>query len=126
MKHHILCLAFLVAEVGCFSPDDGGGGYGAAPRSRHDERCSRLTTCGTCTPVLGCGWCWSGDKGLCADQPNDCAAEMSFDWTWEASGCPAEGDGGASDAGTTPDAGTAPDGGSHSASDAAAEGAGAG
>ncbi len=78
-----------------------GGRAGASATS-----CSAKTTCGTCTPVLGCGWCQLDDgSGRCVDDPNDCADHDVFTWTWEPSGCrePADAgvakvDGGARDA----------------------------
>jgi hypothetical protein len=100
MKHVTLFVMFLVGAggaVGCYDPGygDGNGGphHGGA-------RCRELTTCGACTPVLGCGWCSSGSKGLCTDEPNDCANVSSFTWTWELDFCPA-----ADDAGTVRDVG---------------------
>jgi hypothetical protein len=99
MKHKLLCLGILTALVGCLDPNDGGSGYGYQPPGpRGPRRCEQFTTCGTCTPVLGCGWCWTGDKGLCTDQPNACAGATSFDWTWDLAECPATGDGGAAGA----------------------------
>jgi hypothetical protein len=95
MKYQILGLACLWAQMGCLAPDDGGRGRRDDHHSGAADLCSQFTTCGTCTPILGCGWCSSGTKGLCAAEPNECAATMSFDWTWETSGCPAASDAGA-------------------------------
>lgn len=88
-----LALAFVLS--GCIADDSsppgsyyGPGAYG----------CEQYTSCGTCTPVLGCGWCWVGDKGLCAADPDQCATAATFSWTWESSGCPAAPDAGAQDA----------------------------
>jgi hypothetical protein len=56
----------------------GGGGGG----------CSAYTTCGSCTPVVGCGWCFSGASGACAPDPDRCTSASEFTWTWDPSGCP--------------------------------------
>jgi|SRR5450432_3771520 Plexin repeat len=117
MKLSILSL-FLAAfcSVSCFQPDDSGPPRGG--RSEGAFSCERFTSCDTCTPVLGCGWCQAGDKGICAADPDQCAQVASFSWTWERAFCPAEADAGAdgateakaSDAGATgtPDASDAP------------------
>jgi Plexin repeat len=90
LKQQLLWLAVCVAAAGCLDPNgDGNVSYDRSGPRGVEQRCGQYTSCGTCTPVLGCGWCSTGDKGLCAAQPNDCAAAMSFDWTWETSGCPA-------------------------------------
>jgi hypothetical protein len=102
MKQQLMWLAVCLAAAGCLDPNsDGNVSYDRPGPRGVEQRCSQYTSCGTCTPVLGCGWCSSGDKGLCAAQPNDCAAAMSFDWTWETSGCPAGDAGVASDAGAS-------------------------
>ena len=102
MKPHVitsvLVPVLLSALAGCFAPDGDGGSRSFEPSGSEGSPCRRFTTCGSCTPVLGCGWCSSGDKGMCADQPNECAGAMSFAWTWESSGCPADA-GSASDGG---------------------------
>ena len=50
--------------------------------------CQQSTSCEACTPLPGCGWCYKEDgTGMCADDPNDCAASTSFRWTWEPTGC---------------------------------------
>lgn len=76
-------LGTLTASA-CDSNSDYGNGYGGDPA----YYCRQYTSCGTCTPVLGCGWCQTaGGKGMCADDPNDCAGATAFSWTWEPSGC---------------------------------------
>jgi len=67
-----------------------GGGYASDPYG-----CQRYTSCGSCTPVLGCGWCDFGGSGICVAAPDQCALATTFSWTWESSGCPATPDGGA-------------------------------
>jgi hypothetical protein len=51
--------------------------------------CGAYTTCGSCTPVDGCGWCFSGATGTCAPDPDSCTDASEFTWTWNPSGCPA-------------------------------------
>ena len=111
MKYRLLAaMVGALCSLSCFSQDDSGPPPGAyEPR----ERCEQLSSCETCTPVLGCGWCQSGDKGLCTSEPNRCAQVATFSWTWELAFCPAELDGGA-DAGSDAASGAAP-------SDAAAD-----
>lgn len=91
-----MVLAFCA--VSCFDDNPQPGGY-APPFS-----CEQLSTCETCTPVLGCGWCQSGDKGICVADPDRCAGAASFSWTWELAFCPAELDGGADARGAATDA----------------------
>jgi hypothetical protein len=52
--------------------------------------CGQYTSCGTCTPVLGCGWCFNASGGQCASRPDECAfsTNAEFTWTWNQSGCP--------------------------------------
>jgi len=91
-----MMLLFALLPVACFDDD-----YGPGP-SYSPVYCGQFTSCATCTPVLGCGWCSMGSKGACVDQPNACAAVANFYWTWELDGCPGAGsaDGGL-DAGAT-------------------------
>jgi hypothetical protein len=91
----LLCTACIDGSNG------GGGGYSYGP-----VNCHRFTSCATCTPVLGCGWCQSGTKGACVDQPNACASASTFSWTWELSGCPPAG---GEDAGLETQGGQPPD-----------------
>ncbi|HVU51400.1 MAG TPA: hypothetical protein VHL80_11970 [Polyangia bacterium] len=118
MKHHLL--ASIVAAVCLVScTDTSGGDYGPPPGAGGERpHCERFTSCATCTPVLGCGWCQSGDKGLCTSAPNRCADAVSFSWTWELAYCPAAPDGGTSTWTAVPPNGTAD--GASSPSDAAA------
>jgi hypothetical protein len=94
-----MALLFALLPAACI--DD--GGYDPAP-SYGPVYCGQFTSCASCTPVLGCGWCSMGSKGACVDQPNACANVASFSWTWELDGCPAAGDTGTADGGA--DAGT--------------------
>ena len=90
-----LAFAALVGafcSLSCYSPDD----YGPPPGRRGPRSfCEQFTTCGACTPMLGCGWCQAGDKGLCAADPNVCSGATSFSWTWDSNGCPGATDGAA-------------------------------
>src|SRR5580658_1012755 len=54
----------------------------------YSNMCSAYTTCGACTPVPGCGWCFGGATGSCAPDPDSCGDASEFTWTWNASGCP--------------------------------------
>ena len=97
MKHRISAVIFWVAAaLGCVCCDSSDAGP-HGPRERPFS-CEQLTTCATCTPVLGCGWCQAGDQGLCTSDPHHCARAETFTWTWEAAFCPAVPDAGASDA----------------------------
>jgi hypothetical protein len=100
MKYITMGLLIALTVGGCI--DDDGRGYGG--RRIHTD-CSKFTACRGCTLALGCGWCSSGQDGICVSEPNVCAGATTFSWTWEASGCP-----GAVDAGTTPDGWTSIDG----------------
>jgi hypothetical protein len=61
--------------------DNAGGGSGVD--------CSPYSSCDTCTPVAGCGWCFNASGGACAPDPDSCsAASGEFTWTWNQSGCP--------------------------------------
>jgi hypothetical protein len=61
------------------TPASGGGGG--------NTFCSQYTSCGTCTPVEGCGWCFTRTSGMCASSPDQCGT-LEFTWTWNPSGCP--------------------------------------
>jgi hypothetical protein len=96
-------LVFALTVGGCIA-DDGSGSNGTNTADPYG--CQRHTTCGSCTPVLGCGWCTIADKGLCVADPDQCAAAPAFQWTWELSGCPPVPDGSTA-ADTAADAGAA-------------------
>jgi hypothetical protein len=66
--------------------DDGGYGYAYGPPPRR-VACGAFSTCATCTPQNGCGWCFSVTTGLCVDDPSDCPAASTTGWTWEPTGC---------------------------------------
>jgi Plexin repeat len=117
MKYRLL--ASMVAALCLGSCIDGSdGAYGPPPGSGEGHpRCERFTSCATCTPVLGCGWCQSGTKGMCASEPNRCGDAPSFSWTWELAYCPAEPDAGSASGGWT----TAPPNGAPADADAPAD-----
>lgn len=104
MKHLVMVLAMILLPTACIDPDSrtdyNGPYYGRSG-------CERFTSCSTCTPILGCGWCSMGTKGICVDQPNRCGAVSQFTWTWELALCPASGDAGTGG----PEAGPSNDGG---------------
>jgi hypothetical protein len=62
------------------------GGYGGAASA-----CAQYTTCGTCTPVNGCGWCAAGSGGYCSDDPYSCD-QGAATWNWNPQGCRAAAD----------------------------------
>jgi hypothetical protein len=48
--------------------------------------CSQFTSCGSCTPVEGCGWCAFQGGGACVSDPDFCGVNQ-FSFTWEPNGC---------------------------------------
>lgn len=78
----LLGLGLVVTVVAC--ENDGGYYY----RGGRLGRCEAATTCQTCTPLYGCGWCsFPNGDGACVDDPDYCAGAKAFSWTWEADGC---------------------------------------
>jgi hypothetical protein len=50
--------------------------------------CHQYSSCESCTPVVGCGWCYTGGgSGMCASDPDECSKSTTFTWTWEKTGC---------------------------------------
>ena len=86
MKKLTLALAGVVlvaaSLAGCIEND--GRRYGGY----YYPTCQKFKTCDGCTRALGCGWCMSGNDGLCVNEPNQCATALSFSFNWEPSGCP--------------------------------------
>ena len=79
-----------------FSACEGGGYYDDRYGTGAYGYCQQATSCSTCTPILGCGWCSYGDgKGVCLSEPNACRVKQ-FTWTWEPTGCAALADAGPS------------------------------
>jgi hypothetical protein len=96
MKRIALAFSLALISMSCWDSDDYDSGY--QPLTCHDFR-----TCGSCTPVIGCGWCQIGDDGICVADPRECAVARSFSFNWEPADCP--GIGPATDGGTdAPDA----------------------
>ncbi len=84
-------LASAVAvSVGACGDDssDVGYAYGAGGSAGYTSTCSAYTTCGSCTPVTGCGWCFIANGGTCATDPDSCGDASEFTWTWDPGGCP--------------------------------------
>jgi hypothetical protein len=73
--------------LGACNDDDQSASYSSGGGYYAD--CSQYTTCGSCTPVAGCGWCFNATGGACTTHPDRCAYGVSeFTWTWDPSGCP--------------------------------------
>jgi hypothetical protein len=84
----LLASAVAIALGACGDDStDVGYAYGAGS-SGSTTNCSAYTTCGSCTPVTGCGWCFNTGGGACATDPDSCGDASEFTWTWEPSGCP--------------------------------------
>ncbi|MBV9945324.1 MAG: hypothetical protein JOZ69_00570 [Myxococcales bacterium] len=79
----------------------------------HAGGCHQYDSCSSCTPVLGCGWCYLEDgTGRCVSDPDECSQSMVFTWTWNPSGCRVGADAEVAplaDAGPTADAGSTAD-----------------
>jgi hypothetical protein len=101
----LLASTVAVALAACGDDSsDVGYAYGAGGSSSSGgATCSAYTTCGSCTPVSGCGWCFTESGGACATDSDSCGDASEFTWTWDPSGCPGV------DASVAPlDAGTGP------------------
>lgn len=89
----------LLFGLGACSSDEEHHG-GRRSRQQPAPTCAAQTSCGSCTPILGCGWCQYEDgTGSCATGPDACR-DLSFRWNWETVDCPAATT--PSDAGFTP------------------------
>jgi hypothetical protein len=92
--NRLLVAGFLASAVAvslgaCGDDSDTPYAYGYAGGGSTATTCSSYTTCGTCTPVEGCGWCFNGSTGACTSDPDSCPLDASeFTWTWNQSGCP--------------------------------------
>ncbi|MGZ5970331.1 MAG: hypothetical protein ACXWP4_21825 [Polyangiales bacterium] len=86
--------------VACSSDDEHKHHHGYGGVDHVEPECGALTTCGACTPVLGCGWCQYEDgRGRCTTGPESCGSTQPFRWNWDPETCPASsGDAGPSDA----------------------------
>jgi hypothetical protein len=83
----VLAGGVALALGACSGDDDGGYGFSASSGGGTGA-CQQYTTCGTCTPVDGCGWCFTANGGACASGPDQCASASEFSWTWDPTGCP--------------------------------------
>lgn len=95
--------AFVVAVFVAGCDSDGPHGH---HRRVAEEACTVQPTCGACTPVLGCGWCFTSQGGVCVSYPDVCP-RGSTGFTWDPPGCTPESDAGgdaALDARVTADA----------------------
>lgn len=81
MKHIAFAFVIALSSTSCIDPNESGPEY--RPLSCHDFR-----TCGSCTPVVGCGWCQIGDDGVCVSDPRECTVARSFTFNWEPNECP--------------------------------------
>ena len=90
MKRFVVGAALAcVVGLGIGACSDSSRGYAYSGSGGGNDLCSPYTTCATCTPVQGCGWCFTRAGGACASSPDLCASSVSeFTWTWNASGCP--------------------------------------
>jgi hypothetical protein len=83
----ILLASAIALPLGACGDDSSGGGGSYAGGDPYE--CQQFSTCGTCTPEPGCGWCFHGTSGVCTSDPDLCAQVTSeFTWTWDPSGCP--------------------------------------
>ncbi|MGA3120267.1 MAG: hypothetical protein ABSF69_05800 [Polyangiaceae bacterium] len=91
----LACLIALATAACDTSGDDYPQGVSA---------CSAFSSCETCTPVNGCGWCFNSDgTANCASGPGGCTS-TTFEWAWDPSDCPTADAGVSSDAASTADA----------------------
>ncbi|MGO9834072.1 MAG: hypothetical protein ACLP1X_07655 [Polyangiaceae bacterium] len=84
-----LLTSTVAVSVGACGDDSSDFAYAnGGPGGAYPTMCSAYTTCGSCTPVIGCGWCFGARGGSCAPDPDSCGDATEFTWTWNASGCP--------------------------------------
>ncbi len=98
-----MCGIGSVSVAACDDGRWGYYGYGYGPNRPYI--CSQYSSCGSCTPTRGCGWCSFKGGGVCASDPDECGVNQ-FTWTWDPSGCGAV-DGTSQDGGVSTDAGSA-------------------
>jgi hypothetical protein len=90
-----LCLGASTIALSLAACDAADSGMYGDPR--YSDPCLQYASCGTCTPVPGCGWCFTATSGACVSHPDECAGATSFGWTWEQSGCHVPADAGTRD-----------------------------
>lgn len=111
----------MVFAIGC-EADDGGHHHHWKDGDQPALSCSSFTSCGTCTPVLGCGWCaYEGGGGACTTGPDQCSGH-TFRWNWDPVDCPA-GDDAGSDASSEASSEAATEASADAPADAASEAA---
>jgi hypothetical protein len=74
------CAVIAFAAAAC---DDGHHGFRGGLDRENLDACNQFTTCDTCTPQNGCGWCFDGTNSFCGSDANQCSSE----WTWETNFC---------------------------------------
>jgi hypothetical protein len=90
----LLLASFALGACGDDHMREGhGGSYGGAGGG-YDDPCAGYTSCDTCTPIVGCGWCERSDgTTACLSGPQLCST-YEFRWTWEPAACGLGGDAG--------------------------------
>ena len=92
MKRFLSGLLFAgvitAVAIACDSSSSSFGGYGYSGAPSYGQApCSDYGACETCTPQLGCGWCYlPNGTGRCLPDPAGCPLSQDT-WTWDASGC---------------------------------------
>jgi hypothetical protein len=91
-RAYAIVLTSLIAVVSGACDDHGGSSTSASGPSGGGPAgsaygCGAYTTCASCTPIPGCGWCFRANRSLCASDPDQCG-NQEFTWTWDPSGCP--------------------------------------
>ncbi|HEY8038850.1 MAG TPA: hypothetical protein VIF15_03620 [Polyangiaceae bacterium] len=85
----LLASALLACAVGlALGACDDRSNAGSYPSGGPSSVCTQYTTCGSCTPVSGCGWCFNALGGSCQTDPDQCTNVSEFTWTWDSAGCP--------------------------------------
>jgi hypothetical protein len=74
---------FVFGACGFEESDDSGWGV----NDPQYDSCHAYSSCQSCTPIWGCGWCFdSNGSGQCVSDPGYCATS-AFSWTWNPDGC---------------------------------------
>jgi hypothetical protein len=82
----LLFAGVAAASIGACD-DSFWNGYSSDTWDPNYDPCARYTTCGACTPVIGCGWCATNDHfGTCRSSPSTCPWS-DFNWSWQPNGC---------------------------------------
>jgi hypothetical protein len=90
MKRSLTAGGVLLAlglALGACSETGGSASAGFGPAPRYAS-CRQYVSCGSCTPISGCGWCYLPDgTGKCVEDPDECSSSSAFSWTWDPKGC---------------------------------------